>query len=178
MNWVDFLILALLGFSVIRGFIKGFIIEIASIVALVAGIWGAIRFSGFVGARLVDYFDLSTQYLGLIAFVLTFALIVMAVYLIANLLDKLLKAVALGLPLRILGAIFGALKTALILSIIFVILNTVDKQKNFLPREKLDESMLYYPVSAFAPLLFPLIEDGDLLRGFDKIRKKPDPVTV
>lgn len=178
MNYIDFFILAILGFAIVRGFIKGLIIEVASIAALVLGIWGAIRFSGFVGQRLTDYFDLTTQYLGLISFAITFILIVLGVHLIANILDKLLKAVALGLPLRLTGALFGLIKTALILSIIFVILNTVDERTNFLPREKMNRSILYYPISDFAPMLFPLIEGGDLLHSFEKFKKKPEPVTI
>jgi membrane protein required for colicin V production len=178
MNYIDFFIIAILGFAVVRGFIKGFIIEVASILALILGIWGAIRFSGLVGQRLTEYFDLTTQYLGLIAFAITFIIIVMAVHLVANILDKLLKAVALGLPIRILGAVFGVVKTALILSIIFVILNTVNERKEFLPTQKLQNSVLYYPISDIAPMLFPLIEGGDLLKSFERYKRNPGETTI
>lgn len=178
MNYVDFIILAILAFALVRGFIKGLIIEVASILALILGIWGAIRFSGFVGQRLTEYFDLSTQYLGVIAFAITFIIIVLLVHLIANIIDKLLEAVALGIPVKLLGAVFGVLKTTLILSIIFVILNTFNEKKDFLPKELLKGSILYYPISDFAPMLFPLIEGGDLIRSFEKYKRKPVPVTV
>ncbi len=178
MNYVDFIILAILAFALVRGFIKGLIIEVASILALILGIWGAIRFSGFVGQRLTEYFDLSTQYLGVIAFAITFIIIVLLVHLIANIIDKLLEAVALGIPVKLLGAVFGVLKTTLILSIIFVILNTFNEKKDFLPKEHLKGSILYYPISDFAPMLFPLIEGGDLIRSFEKYKRKPVPVTV
>ncbi len=178
MNYIDFIIAAILAFALVRGFIKGLIIEVASILALILGIWGAIRFSGFVGQRLTEYFDLSTQYLGVIAFAITFIIIVLLVHLIANIIDKLLEAVALGIPVKILGAVFGVLKTALILSIIFVILNTFNEKKSFLPEQHLKGSILYYPISDFAPLLFPLIEGGDLIRSFEKFKRKPEPVTV
>jgi len=176
MNYIDFIIIAVLAFALIRGFIKGIIIEIASILALVLGIWGAIRFSGFVGHRLTEYFDLTTQYLGLIAFIITFIIIVLVIHLIANILDKLLKAVALGIPIKILGAIFGVIKSALILSIIFLILNTINEQKDFLPETKMRESILYHPISDFAPMLFPLIEGGDLLKSFERYKRKPDVI--
>jgi membrane protein required for colicin V production len=178
MNYIDFFIIAILGFALIRGFIKGLIIEVASVLALILGIWGAIRFSGFVGQRLTEYFDLTTQYLGLIAFIITFIAIVLVIHLIANILDKLLEAVALGIPVKILGAVFGVLKSALILSIIFVIVNTIDERKGFMPKEKMQESVLYYPISDIAPMLFPLIEGGDLLKSFERFKKKPVPVTV
>jgi membrane protein required for colicin V production len=102
----------------------------------------------------------------------------MAVHLVANILDKLLKAVALGLPIRILGAVFGVVKTALILSIIFVILNTINERKEFLPTQKLQNSVLYYPISDIAPMLFPLIEGGDLLRSFERYKRNPGETTI
>lgn len=178
MNLIDFFIIAILVFALVRGFIKGLIIEVASVLALILGIWGAIRFSGFVGQRLTDYFDLSTQYLGVIAFAITFIIIVLLVHLLANILDKLLKAVALGIPIRILGAVFGVLKTALILSIMFVILNTINDKREFIPRQQLENSMLYYPISDIAPALFPLIEGGDLLKSFERFKREPGETTI
>jgi membrane protein required for colicin V production len=178
MNLIDFFIVAILVFALVRGFIKGLIIEVASVLALILGIWGAIRFSGFVGQRLTDYFDLTTQYLGVIAFAITFIIIVLLVHLLANILDKLLKAVALGIPIRILGAVFGVLKTTLILSIMFIILNTINDKREFIPRQQLENSMLYYPISDIAPALFPLIEGGDLLKSFERFKREPGETTI
>ena len=45
MNWLDLLILALLALAAFKGFQRGFIVELLSLVALVAGIWVASRFS-------------------------------------------------------------------------------------------------------------------------------------
>ncbi len=177
-NYIDVIIAVILAYTLIRGFSKGLIIEFASVIALIAGIWGALHFSGYVGKRLTDYFDLTTQYLGLIAFFITFIGIVLGVHFIAVLIDKLLKAVALGLVVRILGAFFGLIKGALILSIILVILNTWDQSKDFLPKEQLGESVLYYPISSFAPSLFPIIEGGDLLDSFKRFETVPPVITM
>ena len=45
MNWLDWLLLGILAWAAIQGFQRGFIIELASLVALVAGIWAAVHFS-------------------------------------------------------------------------------------------------------------------------------------
>jgi membrane protein required for colicin V production len=174
MNIIDFIIAGILIFALVKGFIKGLIIEVASILALILGIWGAIRFSGYVGQRLTDYFDLTTQYLGVIAFAITFIIIVLLVHLLAKILDKLLKAVALGIPIRILGAIFGVLKAILILSIVMVIINTLNDKREFISKQHLQNSVLYYSISDIAPALFPLIEGGDLVRSFEKFKKTPE----
>jgi len=170
MNYIDIIILALLAWALVRGFRNGLFIEIASVAALILGIWGAIRFSGFTANKLVEMFDLQTEYLGLVAFVLTFIGIVIAVHFIANATDKLMKAVALGFVVRLLGMVFAVIKTFLILSIVLVILETIDQKSRFLPRDKINESRLYRPVADFAPLLFPVIEGSDLRESFDRLK--------
>lgn len=81
MNWIDFVIIILLVFGLARGFIDGFIKELASLLALILGIWGAIKFSSFTAERLYDYFDMTGQYTGIIAFLITFVIIVILVIL-------------------------------------------------------------------------------------------------
>jgi len=172
MNYIDIIILAFIAWALFRGFKNGLFIEIASIAALVLGIWGSIRFSWFTQSKLVEYFDMEGQYTGLVAFVITFIIIVILIHFLARAMDKLMKAVALGLAIRILGMIFAVLKTVLIMSIIFVVLNTINQKTNFLPERKIAESKLYNPIADFAPLLFPIIEGGDLRKSFDNLRQK------
>ncbi|HCC69785.1 MAG TPA: colicin V production protein [Bacteroidales bacterium] len=172
MNYIDIIILAFLAWAIYRGFKNGLFIEIASIAALVLGIWGSIRFSWFTQDKLVKIFDMQGQYLGLVAFIITFIVIVVLIHFLARAIDKLMKAVALGFAVRILGAVFAVLKTVLIMSIIFVVLNTINQKAKFLPAEKISESKLYKPVSDFAPLLFPIIEGNDLRKSFDNLRNR------
>ncbi|MBS0010837.1 MAG: CvpA family protein [Bacteroidales bacterium] len=172
MNYIDIIILAFIGWALFRGFKNGLFIELASIAALVLGIWGSIRFSWFTQEKLVEYFDMQGQYLGLTAFIITFIVIVVLIHFLARAMDKLMKAVALGFAVRILGMVFAVLKTVLIMSILFVVLNTFNQKAKFLPEEKISESILYTPIADFAPLLFPIIEGGDLRQSFDKLRNR------
>ena len=183
MNYIDIIILAFIAWAVYRGFKNGLFIEIASIAALVLGIWGSIRFSWFTQNKLVEYFDMQGEYLGLIAFIITFVVIVILIHFLAKALDKLMKAVALGFAVRILGVLFAVLKTTLIMSILFIVLNTIDQKAKFLPQDKITESKLYKPIADFAPLLFPIIEGDDLRKSFDNLRqkrgeKKTDEITI
>jgi membrane protein required for colicin V production len=182
MNFIDIIILLLLAWSLIRGFKNGLFIEVASVAALILGIWGSIRFSGFTAHRLIELFDMQSEYLGLISFILTFVIIVVLVHFLARVIDKLMKAVALGFIVRILGMAFAVVKVVLILSIFFVILETVDQKKKLLPSESIESSRLYRPIADFAPMLFPIIEGGDLLESFRNLRnrrvKSSDETTI
>jgi membrane protein required for colicin V production len=178
MNWIDAVIIIVLIISVITGFINGLVKEVASLAALILGIWGAIKFSGFTAAKLYDYFDMTGKYVGIIAFLITFGIIVVIIHFIGIIADKIVDAIALGFVNRLLGIVFGFLKSVLIMSVFFVILNAIDARKPFLPREKIEESIFYNPISDIAPAIFPVIGEGGFNRSFDRFKKKPDEVTI
>ena len=48
MNTIDIILAIALGFGFIKGFYKGFIVEVASLGALFLGLLGAVEFSGFI----------------------------------------------------------------------------------------------------------------------------------
>lgn len=177
MNYIDLILLIFLLWSVYRGFKNGLIIEVASLIALILGIFGAIKFSYMTSDFLVEKFEMTTKYLPLISFAITFVLIVIVVHLLAKVLDKLVKAIALGFINRLFGIVFGVIKTAFILSIVLVILNTIDRKTHFLPEDKIEESLLYKPISAFAPLIFRDL-NFESIKGFREKINEEDKVLI
>ena len=172
MNYIDLILAVFLVWAAYKGFKNGLIIEVASLAALILGIFGAIKFSGLTADFLVEQFDLTTQYLSLIAFAITFVCIVIVVHLLARFLDKLVKAIALGFINRLAGIVFGVVKVAFILSIVLVILNAINQKTSFLPQEKLEKSLLYGPVSNFAPAIFPYLDFEEIRENIEDLRKK------
>jgi len=178
MNWIDAAIVIILIISMVMGFINGLVKEVASLAALVLGIWGAIKFSAFTAEKLYDYFDMSGQYVGVTAFLVTFGIIVVLIHFVGLIVNKIVDAAALSFINRLLGIVFGLLKSVLILSVLFVILNSVDARRSFLPKDKIEESMFYNPISDIAASIFPIIGEGGFYRSFDRFKKKPDDVTI
>jgi membrane protein required for colicin V production len=178
MNYIDIIIIVILGIAMIRGFVNGFVRELASLAALILGIWGAIKFSSFTAARLYDYFDMTGKYVGIIAFIITFLIIVVIIHFIGLLVDKLMKAVALGFINKLLGIAFGLLKSVLIMSVIFMVLNAIEQHRPFLPKEKIEGSMLYNPISDIAPAIFPIIGEANFGQSFDRFKKKPEGISL
>lgn len=178
MNWIDALIVVILIIALVRGFINGLVKEVASLAALILGIWGAIRFSAFTAEKLYDYFDMTGRYVGIVAFLITFGLIVVIIHFVGIIADRIVNAASLGLINRILGIGFGLLKSVLLMSVFFVILNAIDARKPFLPRKTIDESIFYNTISDIAPVIFPIIGEGGFERSFDRFKKKSDDVTI
>jgi membrane protein required for colicin V production len=178
MNWLDAVIVVILILGLVNGFINGFVKEVASLAALILGIWGAIKFSTFTAGKLYDYFDMTGRYVGIIAFLVTFGIIVVIIHFIGILADKIVNAASLGFINRILGIVFGLLKSVLIMSVVFVILNAIEVRHSFLPRKTIEESKFYNPISDIAPAIFPIIGEGSFKQSFDRFKKKPEEPVI
>ena len=178
MNYIDAIIIVIPGIGMVKGFINGLVKEVASLAALILGIWGAIKFSGFTAEKLYDYFDLTGKYVGIVSFLITFAIIVVIIHFIGLLIDKLVDAASLSFINRLLGIVFGLFKSVLILSVLLVVLNAINVRRQFLPKDKIEQSMLYNPISDIAPALFPIIGEGGFGQSFDRFKKKPREITI
>jgi len=164
-SYIDVAIIIPLLWGAYKGLTKGFIIEAASLVALLIGIYGASIFSVLTKEILENTFNFHSEYMRLISFGITFIVIVFAVHLIAKAIDRLLNAVALGFFNRIAGLIFGIAKFAFFISILFAMFNKFDKNSEILTPEIKENSYLYEPISSLAPKIFPYL-------NFDTIKPK------
>lgn len=172
MNVIDLVFLVFLLWSAYKGYTKGIIVQLATFAALLLGILGAIKFSDFTSDIIIRNFDVNGQYLPIISFALTFVAIVIGVHMIAKMISKLMEAVALGFVNRILGILFGVLKIAFIISIVLVLVNKIDRKYNFIPDDTKESSLLYKPLSEFAPMVFPYLHFDEIRNQFDN--KKED----
>lgn len=161
MNYIDIVLGLLLLFSAISGFRKGLIVELASLAALILGIWGAIEFSYVTSDFLVENFNMQTRHLNIISFLLTFVVIVILVHIVGRVINKLVETVMLGFINKLAGVVFGILRAALILSIILVVFDKIDEDVEILSSEAKSESRLYDPIRNFAPAIFPFIDIWD-----------------
>ncbi|MCA0152568.1 CvpA family protein [Winogradskyella vincentii] len=157
MSIIDIILGALILFGLIRGAMKGLFVEIASLLALVLGIYGAIHFSYFAAGFLESEVDWNEKTINIVAFAITFVIIVLAISLAGKALTKLADFAALGLLNKLLGGAFGALKIGLILSILLIVFNKLNKTLPFVDKEDLEESVLYEPVKSLAPMIFPTL---------------------
>ena len=157
MNTLDIILIALLLFGLVRGFMKGFFVEVTSLVALAIGLYGAIHFSYFVADLLKDSVEWTEKYIQIVAFASTFVIIVILISFVGKILTKIADTASLGIMNKVFGAAFGIVKIGLILSVVLIVFDKLNKTIPFVKEEKLQSSMLYLPVKNFAPLLFPSI---------------------
>jgi membrane protein required for colicin V production len=155
MNTFDIIISALLIIGFIRGLLKGLFVEVASLVALIAGVYGAIHFSYFVGDLLAEYVSWKERYITIISFSITFGIIVLVIGLFGKMFTKIADFASLGFINKIFGGVFGALKIGLILSIVLLVFTKLNNTIPFISSEQKEASILYEPIKNLAPMLFP-----------------------
>lgn len=157
MTVIDIILVAFLGLGLVRGFLKGFFVEIASLVALVAGIYGAIHFSFYAAEILIEHVDWDEKTINIAAFAITFIVIVLVIALAGKALTKLANFAALGILNKLLGALFGVVKMALILSVLLNVFNVMNTTITFVDDEHTKDATLYEPVKSLAPMIFPFM---------------------
>lgn len=155
MNTFDIIITALLLFGFVRGLFKGLFLEIASFIALIAGIYGAMHFSHFIKDLLAPLVTWEEKYVTLASFAITFIVIVLVITLIGKLFTKIADFASLGILNKLLGGIFGALKTGLVLSLLLLIFSKLNNKIPFLSAEQQESAVLYEPLKNLAPNIFP-----------------------
>lgn len=154
---IDIVLGALLLFGLVRGLFKGLFVEVASLVALIGGVYGAIHFSYFVADFLESRTEWNEKTINVVAFAITFVIIILVISLAGKALTKLADFASLGILNKLLGAVFGALKIGLILSVVLGVFDKMNNTITFIDKENIEDSILYKPVKSLAPLVFPNI---------------------
>ncbi len=119
MNPFDLLIASVSAYCLIRGVFRGLIREAASILGVLGGFWCAYTFYPAGGRLLSGWID-DPAVRNLVAFLLLFCAVLVAVNAVALVLNYLTRLVLLGWLNRLGGLAFGAAKAVLIASILFL----------------------------------------------------------
>ncbi|NNC83510.1 MAG: CvpA family protein [Flavobacteriales bacterium] len=158
---LDIIIAIPLVWGLYKGFKKGLIIEIATLAALIAGIYGAIRFSDRAAVLLREQWEIDDRYIPILSFAVTFIVIVILVNLLGRMVEKLVDMVSLGFVNKLAGGVFSALKIAVILSVLITMVETLDEDLGMISDDLHEESVLYVPLSRLAPLIIPAVKDNE-----------------
>ncbi|MDQ7002899.1 MAG: CvpA family protein [Ghiorsea sp.] len=119
MNYFDYILITIVGLSMVLSIWRGFVREIISLIGLVLALFIAGRMSGDVGALLHDWIE-SSAIANVAAFVLIFVTTMIAVGLISAFIRKLVDMADLTATDRTLGVFFGAARGVLLIGVAFL----------------------------------------------------------
>lgn len=161
MNYIDIIILVVLGIFGLGGLRKGIITEAATLLGLGVGLYGAFHFSDFTAEKLVQWVEINPKYLNVIAFIVTFLVLAILVNLLGRLVTKMVKAINLGFIDKLGGFIIGLAKGVLICSLLVMLLNALEM--NNIVKDKDKKGSLLYPyIEQTVPYVY---------QGFDLVKE-------
>jgi membrane protein required for colicin V production len=116
MQGLDLVILIFTAFLLVKGIWKGFVKEIAGILAVVLAVAVSFSFHKDTAGYLVSF--IGEKYAAIAAYLALFLAVYLVVMLLGNVLDRVLKSIFLGGFNRVLGGVFGLLKSVLWLTLV------------------------------------------------------------
>ena len=119
MNWLDWVLLLLLAFSIILSFRKGFSRELIELISVIVALFCGLWFYGSAGAFLEPYVS-SKGIAHFCGFLIVFIGVLIAGGLMGMLFSRLVKAAGLTFFDRVLGAGFGAVR-GLLMSVALIV---------------------------------------------------------
>ena len=144
---IDILFAIILLIAVFKGYTKGFIIAIFSIIAYFIGLAAALKLSATVADYLKNSMAISGKWLPFISFILVFVLVVFLVTLGGRLIEKTFEMALLGW----LNKIGGILLFALLYTVIFSIFLFYAEKIHLFDKDALLTSKVYPYVKSWGP---------------------------
>ena len=163
MSGADIVLCILILIGCYSGYKEGFLMALFSLLAILLGVLGGFKLMGYAMVLLGQRFNVDEKVLPYIAFGVVFAIIVIAVRLLGNMLKMSADKSFLGKIDQVAGAMLGFLKATFMLSVVLWI---IDSLKFNLPEAWIDDSWLLPKVATFAPVvtekigeIFPFFKD-------------------
>jgi len=170
MNTLDLVILVVVSLLTLLGLRKGFIVSLATLAGLLLGIWLAIHFSHYAAGLIERNFQPSSFWLPALAYSATFLAVLIGIYFIGKLVEKLVEAAGMSVLNHIGGALLGFAKGVLIMSAVLYLIALADPNETLISHPAKSRSVFYRPVAAVVPVL--LKWTGNLKTGHSPQQEK------
>ncbi len=146
---IDILCVIIVGFGFYRGYQKGLIIVIFTVLAWFIGLIGALKFASVGAVYMRDNWNIDSNYNPVISFVLIMTAIGFIVFFMGKVLEKMIDMAQLGTVNKVLGALLKSGTYLLLFSTLLWILN----QAGVISPETKAQSKLYNYASPVAPFV-------------------------
>lgn len=143
---IDIIFLLLIALACYKGYTKGFIIAIFSVLGFIIGLAAALKLSTTVAAKLSEHTNLG-KWLPVLSFLLVFIGVVVLVNIAGKLIQKTFESIMLGWANRIAGIILYTI----LYSIIFSVFIFYAVQLLFIKIETLQTSLTYPYLQPLGP---------------------------
>ena len=144
---IDLVLIILLILAIIKGYQRGLIVGIFSLIAVIIGLAAAMKLSALVAGYIGEAINVSDEWLPVISFVVVFILVILLIRLGANMIQKTVEIAMLGWVNR-LGGIF--LYLAIYVMVYSVVLFYAEQVK-LVQQETIEKSVTWPYIQPLGP---------------------------
>lgn len=155
MNVFDIIVYVALAWAVFNGWRRGFLLQMMSLVAVVAALYLSVKYCSEVGAMLG--LDGTTQ--PIVGFIVIFAVTLILLTIVGYLMRKVFRFAGLGMVDILFGILFSVLKIGVIVSALFAWFAAVNKDYDWASKQTVEESRWFTPISGVVDKLTPYFEE-------------------
>ena len=155
MNVFDIIVYVALAWAVFNGWRRGFLLQMMSLVAVVAALYLSVKYCSEVGAMLG--LDGTTQ--PIVGFIVIFAVTLILLTIAGYLMRKVFRFAGLGMVDILFGILFSVLKIGVIVSALFAWFAAVNKDYDWASKQTVEESRWFSPISGVVDKLTPYFEE-------------------
>jgi membrane protein required for colicin V production len=150
MNFLDVIILIPIAFGAFKGYQKGLLMEIITLVAFVLATVLAFKLLEQAMLVLTPYIGANENILPLLSFIIVFVLVMVLVLMVGKAAKAFMDVILLGTFDNLAGAIVGALKWAFGFSVILWLMESAGLS---FPQETVNQSIIFPYFVLYGPLL-------------------------
>ncbi len=144
---LDIVFAVILVLAVIKGYQRGLVVGLFSLVSVIIGLAAAVKLSAAVAGYIGEAVKVSEEWLPVIAFALVFLVVVVLIRLGANAIEKAIEVVMLGW----LNKLAGILLYVIIYTLVFSVLLFYAEQMKLIQPETIEKSVTYSYVQPWGP---------------------------
>ncbi|MBK8300290.1 MAG: CvpA family protein [Chitinophagaceae bacterium] len=174
---IDLIFAVILVLAILKGYQRGLVIGLFSLVAVIIGLAAAMKLSTVVAGYIGKAVKVSEEWLPIISFAVVFLIVLLLIRLGARAIEKAIEVVLLGWVNKIGGII---LFTAIYITVFSVLLFYAEQMK-LLQADTIDKSVTYSFVQPWGPKamngfgsIVPIFKDmfSELEQFFDGVAKE------
>ena len=174
---LDLIFAVIIVLAIIKGYQRGLVVGLFSLVAVIIGLAAAMKLSTVVAGYIGKNVKVSDQWLPIISFAVVFLIIILLIRLGAKAIEKVVQVAMLGWVNRLCGIVLFAA----IYIVVFSVLLFYAEQMKLIQPETINKSVTYSFVQPWGPKaingfgsIIPVFKDmfGELEYFFDRVAKK------
>lgn len=155
MNPFDIIVYLSLAWAVFNGWRRGFLLQMLSLVAVVAALYFATQY----GVELERLTGMEVGVQGVAGFIVIFVAALLVISISGYMLRAVFRFAGLGMADVLLGVAFSVVKVMLIVSVLFAWFASINKNYEWASKPTVEESRWYEPVKGITDKLTPYFEE-------------------